>query len=368
MKIEVLQEKLSKSLNISSRFVANRAQLPILNNVMLDGNKTKLSIYATNLEMSAVISIGSKVTTSGKITVPSRILTDIITNLSPGNVSLEAEKEQLKISAGSFNCNLMGINASDFPNVPSVLSKASFKLPYDLLLKALLKTLFCVSNDEARPILTGVLFVFGSSGLTLVATDGFRLSLKKIPFKTDIKDQRVVIPKNILLEISKLLKSDSLNVEFNEDSNQALFQFEDIVLSSRIIDGEFPDFEKIIPKSFEVTVNLGKEGFAQAVKLSSVFARRSSNVIKLTIKKDGLTVSSESEKAGTQTSHLDAKVEGLTNDLVVAYNFRFIEEFLNVIEGEDVGIELTDSTSPGVFKDPKDPNFLHLIMPVKIQG
>ena len=368
MKIEVLQDKLAKALNISSRFIASRAQLPILGNVMLEADKAKLLVLATNLEMSSMVSIGSKVTTSGKITVPSRTFFDIVANLSPGNVILEAEKEQLKVTSGAFTGSVLGINASDFPAIPTSLSKNAFKLPQKDLLTGLTKTLFCVSTDEARPILTGVLLVFSDTGLTLVATDGFRLSKKKIAVKTNLADQKVVLPKNILQEIAKQLKSDFLNVEFNAESNQALFGFEDVVLSSRIIEGDFPDYEKIIPKSFNVSVLLDKLDLLQAVKLSSVFARESSNVIRLVVKKGGVSVSSESEKTGTEVTHLDAKIEGLEEELTVAYNFRFIEDFLGVVESEEVRLELTDGSSPGVFKDSKDPDFLHLIMPVKIQS
>ncbi|OGM14698.1 DNA polymerase III subunit beta [Candidatus Woesebacteria bacterium RIFCSPHIGHO2_02_FULL_42_20] len=368
MKVEVLQEKLSKALNISSRFIANRAQLPILANVMLEATKTKLTVFATNLEMSSVVSIGAQVSVPGKITVPSRILFDIVANLSSGKVLLEAQREQLKMEAGSFKGNVMGINALDFPNLPTSLGKSAFKMPQIELIKSLTKTLFCVSGDEARPILTGVLFVFSTNGLTLVATDGFRLTLTKIPVKTAIKDMKVVLPKGILIEIAKQLKSEPIGVEFNQESNQALFGFDDMVLSSRIIEGEFPDYEKIIPKTSKVTLAVDKQELLQTIKLSSIFARESSNVIKMTINKEGITISSESEKTGTQSSQVDAKIEGLEESLQVAYNFRFIEELLNVIEGDLLKIELTDGSSPGVFKDPKDPDFLHLIMPVKVQG
>ena len=376
MDLQVLQENFSKALSVTSRFVSVKAQLPVLSNVMLSAKKNKLLISATNLELSISISIGAKVKKEGELTIPARVITDLVGNLNPGPIDLNSEKEHLKISSSNFSSILSGMNSSDFPSVPQEISSKAVSFPKDDFLKSLSSTLFAASSDETRPVLTGVLFIFQSSQetknkLTLVATDGFRLSRKKMSLNSKVnlsnKDQ-LILPKNSLSELLRLSsEEEDLKFSFNEGDSQIIFGVGDSVLSSRIIDGEFPDFERIIPKETSCNLVLDKEEFLRGVKLASVFARDAANVVKITVNKDTLGISAESSQSGSQEMKVDAKIEGTSKNLKIAFNYRFLEDFLNSVEGEDVQIELGGSNSPGVFTNPKDPDYLHLIMPVRIQ-
>lgn len=369
MKAKVLQENLSKALSQASRFVNPHAQLPILGNILLEAQKTKLLILSTNLEMSLSTSIGAKVEKEGKVGVPARTIVELISNLPKGTVDLSEEKEQLKIQGEGFTGTLAGMNTNDFPAIPQGFEKGEIlELPKEELLESLSKVLFAVSLDETRPILTGVLFIIGDNTLTLVASDGFRLSQKSIP--TKIKGSaKVVLPKGALGELTKIAAATtSLSLQIRDTANQVVFGIgkEDAFLSSRIIEGDFPNFEKIIPKVTNTKIVAGKEDLLRAVKIASVFAKDQGNIIRLKAKEGSLEIEAESASVGNQKTKLDARVEGPSID--ISYNWRFIEELLNVVEGESVEISLVDSNSPGIFKDPKDPNFLHLIMPVKVQG
>ncbi len=369
MKVKVLQENLSKALSQASRFVNPHAQLPILGNILIEAQKTKLSILSTNLEMSLSTSIGAKVEKEGRVGVPARTIVELVSNLPKGIVDLSEEKEQLKVQGEGFSGNLAGMNTNDFPVIPQGFEKGEvLKLPKEELLDSLTKVLFAVSIDETRPILTGVLFIIGENTLTLVASDGFRLSQKTIP--TKIKGSaKVVLPKGALAELIKIASgAESLSLQIRSTANQVVFGIgkEDAFLSSRIIEGDFPNFEKIIPKVTNTKITVGKEDLLRGVKIASVFAKDQGNIIKLKVQEGSLGIEAESASVGNQKTKLDAKVEGPGLD--ISYNWRFIEELLNVVEGEDVEVSLVDTNSPGIFKDPKDPNFLHLIMPVKIQG
>lgn len=378
MKLQVLQKNLASVLNITSRFASTKAQLPILTNLLFQAKKNKLVISATNLETSVSMSLGARIKEDGAITIPSQTITSLVSNLNPGQIDLESKKERLKISSDGFKSTLSGINPADFPTVPSAIGKDALQIQTDAFLGGLSKVLFAVSTDETRPVLTGVLVIIKKNGVVLVATDGFRLSQKKIKLKRDgsnYKGKNMIIPKNILGELSRI-KGDSEVIDFSykKDESQVVFGIADAILSSRIIEGEFPDFERIIPKESSIKVNVDKEDFLQAVKLASVFAKDSANVVKVAVDKDAILVSAESKLAGSQEMKVDAKVEFTSagtlpdnGEFVIAFNFRFLLDFLNAVESADVGIEFSEPNAPALFIDSKDSDFLHIIMPVKLQ-
>lgn len=366
MKLTILQEDLAKALSLASRFINQKAQLPILGNVVFKAEKTKLNLLATNLELSLALSIGAKVEEEGEIAIPGRTVFEIISNLPKAQVTLESTKEQLKIKSDTFNGTLSGMNAADFPVITKSLGKNALTLDLKSFLPSLAKVAFSISVDETRPVLNGVLLMYRENKLILVATDGFRLSQKIIPVNQKMGFEKVILPKAVVGEVLRISETDSLLMEIKESESQVVFGFDNVILASRIISGTFPPFENIIPKSSATKVSVAKEDLIRAVKLASPFARDSANMVKFLVGKNSLKVLAESSKSGKEEGEVDAKVEG--EEMEITFNFRFVEELLNVIDGEDVQIELTNTTSPGVFRDPKDKDFLHLIMPVRIQS
>ncbi len=371
MKLQVLQENLSTALATASRFTSTRAQLPVLGNILLSGKKTKLLISATNLETSVSISVGAQIEKEGEITIPSRVITDIISNLPAGSVNLAVNKEQISVKAQNFESTVSGMNSADFPSIPQTTGKDSIKLEKDEFLKALSQVAFAASIDETRPILTGILFIYKKGELVLVGTDGFRLSQKRIPMKGIQKTQNIILPKNALNELQRLsTDEDTIGFSFKKADNQVVFGIGRTVLSSRILEGEFPDFERIIPKSSKIKVNLDREEFLRAVKLAAVFARDSANIVKVKVKKGAVELSAESQASGSQETKVDAKVTGDPGKkgFEIAFNYRFLEDFLGAVKEDEIRIEFSATNAPGVFSDPKDKDYLHLIMPVKIQS
>ncbi len=368
MKVQILQEDLSKAISSAIRFINTRSTLPILNNFLIETDKSKLKIKATNLEMSISTSIGAKVEKEGSITIPAKIFLDLISNLEKGQLMLSQEKEELKIEGSNFKASVPTIPPNDFPSIPENLDpKNSFSLSKNNLLSTLTKILFSASLDETRPVLSGVLFIFKEDDLTLVSSDGFRLSKKTVKLEKKGEDKEIIIPRSSLIELIKLAKeNDNLSFEYKKSDNQLIVKVGDICLSTRLIDGNFPNFEKIIPTSSTTTVSLDKNDFERGVHLASVFVRNEGNLIKLSVKENSVELVSQSAKDGFQKNEIEAKVEGA--GVEISFNFKFVEEFLNVSEGDSVDVKLTDSTSPAIFVDPKDEKFLHLIMPVRVQS
>lgn len=374
MRLQVLQEDLSKLLTICSRFANPKVQLPILANVLLKTERNKLKVCATNLETAISSSIGAKIEEEGEITTSAKTLYEIVSNLKPGQIVLDSEKESLKIKAEGFESIVSGLNSSEFPAVPEKLDSEFYEVSSKDLSGVLEKVLFAVSSDLSRPILTGVLVIFKSDALGFVSTDGFRLSQRKIKVKGPKSEVRLILPKSVLSEVSRLaLVGESINFSFNKSDNQVIFGLENTIISSRVIEGNFPDFERIIPKETKLVVKLDRDEFSRCVKLSSIFARDSANVVKLEIKKDFVEISAESQSKGTQKgkveASVDSKLEGFSETgLSIAFNYRFLEELLSVIESDQVQIEFSDSNSPALFLDEEDKEYLHIIMPIRLQG
>lgn len=374
MKLQILQENLSKALTVASRFASTKAQLPILGNILLSVQKTKVLVSSTNLEVSVAIAVGAKVEEEGEISIPSKTISEVVINLPKETINLSAEKEQLKISASNFSSTVLGMNASDFPKIPSSVGKEkAIAISKKDLVTALSQVVFATSVDETRPVLTGVLFIWNKDNLSLVATDGFRLSQKKIKVETPAEFPRIILPKMILSEIARSGEDDGeILLDLKDKDKQIVFGVGDITLSSRLLEGEYPDFEKIIPKKSGVNVLVDKEEFLRTVKLASVFARDSANIIKIKVLKDSLKVTAESGSSGSQETKIDAKVEttdpSLASGFEIAFNYRFLEDFLHSVSGEEVKMEFSGENGPGVFTDTHDSSYLHLIMPVKVQS
>ncbi len=369
MQVQVLQEELNKAITLCSRFASSRVQLPVLANILLEADNNKLRVCSTNLEVSVSINLGAKVLEKGSITIPSKVITEIISNLKSGTVDLTSEKEILTIKSNDFESNITGMNAADFPITPQDLGAESIKFPFEGFKNSLSRVLFSVSNDETRPVLTGILMILKDGEVVLVSTDGFRLSQKKIKIKGNTVEKKIIIPKNTLSELARISGGVDFEFSVKKADNQIVLGISNVIMASRIIDGEFPDFEKIIPKETKFKVLVDKDELLRTIKLASVFAKDSANVVKLSINDKTMEVTAESNQSGTQKGKVDIKVTGsLEGKFEIAFNYRFLEEFLNAIDSDEVQIEFSDPNSPVLFLDLKDTEYLHIIMPVRLQS
>jgi len=378
MKIQILQENLVKALNIAGRLISSKTQLPVLSNVLLSTEENRLKIASTNLEMGVVIWVGAKIEKEGSITLPCRILQEYVSSLPADKVDLEVKENIAILNCGQNNASFNGISASEFPSMPKK-EKTIFNFPGPFFSKIISQVAFASATDEGRPILTGVFVKSENKTLTFAATDGYRLSVKRIEIDKETKEKEkktevksLVIPARSLIEAEKIIsdfqkqEGNIVELGLTKDENQIIFDFPEIELSTRLLEGEFPDFEKIIPTEYTQRVFLEKDELTQAVKIASIFARDSANIVKLSFSDGKLKISANSPQVGQNTSEIEAKIEGEGGE--IAFNFRFLLDFLSSIDSKEIIFEMTGPLNPGVFKVKDDPSLLHIIMPVRLQS
>ena len=381
MKLRIPQEDFTKALSIVGRFVASKPSLPVLGNILLAVEDKQLKLAATNLEMGINFWLPAEIIEEGAVTVPAKVLTEFVSSLSPKTVELVLKDQILHLSCGSFEANINGISASEFPSLPKVSGEPTLKLPAQVFSQALPGVCFAAAPDEGRPVLTGVLTDFKDEGILLVATDGYRLSKKLVKVAKKEKifkgKMKLIIPARTFLEVSRIVgemgtkEEEDLKVVVTKDQNQIIFVFDKIEVSSRLIEGSFPDFNKVIPTESKTKVEVETEELSHAVRVASIFAKDSANIIRLLLEpKVGITLSANTKEVGDNVSKVEAKVSG--EKMEIAFNSRYILDFLANVGTQMLALEFSGSLSPGVFypllKEGIDKTFLHLIMPVRVQG
>ncbi len=375
MKITLLQENLSRGINIASRFISSHSTLPLLQNILLSAGTGKMRISGTNLETGVSVYVGAKTEEDGEISVPAKIISEFVNNLPSEKVELSLDGTSLKASCGQYKATINGLSALDFPLSGQAKNKPQLVWQEDVFIQAASQVVFSASSDENRPVLNGVLVILKGSKLKLVATDGYRLSLKELEIEGDKNKEEVkfLVPSRALMEAGKITqekgssdKKEGVGIALLPDGNQAVFFWEDIELTTRLIDGQFPEFEKIIPKEPTTTLVFDKNEMLRAVKSAAVFARDSSNIINFKITKAGIGVFANASQIGENNINVAAEVRGEDNE--IAFNSRFLLDYLNCSTSERIIMESKGPLSPGVFYQEKDKSFLHLIMPVRVQG
>lgn len=377
MKVSILQENLARAINIANRLISQKAQLPVLQNILFSARSGKLTLSATNLETGITIEVGAKVEEEGDTTIPGKIAVEFINNLPQDKASLVSDEKTLKIDCAGYRATINSMPASDFPPPVRLKNKPQLVWQGDVFSLASGQVVFAAAQDENRPTLNGILVVLKDSKLRLVATDGYRLSLKELetePTKNK-EGTKFLVPSRAFLEAGKIAaekevgekeKKEEVGISLLPEGNQVVFSWEDIELSTRLIDGQFPDYEKIIPKDFNTKAIFDKNETLRAVKSAAVFARDSANIIRLKIGKSGMEISANTAQIGENTIAVSAEVSGEENE--IAFNSRFLLDFLNCVTSERIIMKSSGNLAPGVFQQEKDSSFLHLIMPVRVQA
>lgn len=374
MRAIILQENLTKGLSIVNKFVSSKTQLPVLTNILFSAKNRKLKLSATNLETGINLWLPAKIEKEGKITIPARVVTDFVSSLPAGKVYLQLDKNKLKISCQNYKAFFNGISASEFPAVPSLKTKTTdkdlkkFSLKADTFIKAINQVAFTAAIDESRPVLTGVRISFLAKKIQLVATDGYRLSLKTLKLSQPFKTSPLIIPAKALIELARICsqeEKETKEIILTKKTNQIIFSFGQIEVITRLIEGELPDFEKVIPQESLTKVTINKEEFQQAVRTAALFAKDSANIIKLKIKNQKLKIMANAPEVGENEVELEVQKKG--EDSQIAFNWRFLQEYLSVLDSQELVLEISGPLKPGVFKPIGDSSFLYIIMPVRIQ-
>lgn len=375
MKISVLQENLAHGLNIVSRAVSPRSTLPVLANVLVATDEGRLRLSATNLELGITCWIGAKIQEEGSTTVPARTFTELVSTLIDKQVdmSLNVRTQTLNLHCGSSNTDLKCIDSQEFPPMPVPDITHGIQINVADFKEMIQQVAFAASNDDARPILTGVLITVTGEKITLAAADGFRLSVRNAILSSPVpRAISAVIPARALMELARIA-SDSeqaITMILPPGRGQVVFRLKDVELVSQLIEGSFPDYEQIIPRSYKTRTIVSTYSFLKACKQAEIFAREGSHITRLNITPGGelkpgsVTISGQSEETGFNQTDIDATVEG--SQLLIAFNVKFMREVLEVIKTPNVALETTQDTAPGVLRPVGDDNFLHVIMPMHL--
>ncbi len=364
-----MQENLARGLSVVSRAVSSRSTLPVLANVLLKTEDAGLKLTATNLEIGITYWVPGKIDADGAITVPAKLLTDLVNSLPSGDkVDLEvAAGDTLNVKAGRFQTHIKGIDADEFPAIQTAGDRPTTRIAQNVLRRALAETAFAAASDEARPILTGVLAKFEGDQLTLAAADNYRIAVKTIPILDPVPETSVVIPARALNELARVLADvdDPVEVVLAAGRNQVLFHLDGVDLVSRLIDGQFPNYQQVMPQSHATRAVLDREELLRAVRPAALIAHESANIVKLQIGGDaepGITVSANAE-VGDHVGQVEASVEG--DGTTIAFNARYLADVLTNVTAEQFALELNGPLSPGVFKPIGDDQYVHVVMPVR---
>jgi DNA polymerase III subunit beta len=362
MKLQVTQENLAKALNNVSRIASTRGTLPILSNVLLKTVGNRLSVAATNLDIAITHYIGSKVGEEGSITVPARLMQDFVNSLPGGVIDLKLDEYKLHVSAEKYQSVINGVSAEDYPVMPALNDGLSWSISSKILKTGLSQVVIAASHDEARPILTGVYFHAHDKHLYMVATDSYRLAEKKLMETSE--EISLLIPATALQDLLRILGDFEGDVEVKHDDQQVLFKVGDIELVTRLIEGNYPDYRKLIPSKFASSAKLKRTELTNITKVSSLFARESAGSVTINLEESQSAVSirSVASQLGENTSSANAEITGGGD---ITLNSRYILDAVHALSGEDVTISFNGKLEPCVLADPKAKDYTHVIMPLK---
>lgn len=368
MKFTCLQENLSKGLQTVMHAVPAKSSLPILSNVLIEIDKGRIKLSATNLETAITTYVGASVEEEGSITIPARLLKDFISNLSPGTINAQTKDEIFVISSKTTKSKFNGSSSKDFPELPEFPKKSkNLSIDPSLLNEVIGAVAFASGMDTSRPIFTGIYLDYSKEKLVVTSTDGFRLSEKTVKMKGDVEDFKVVIPAKTLVEVAKIFSSSAEPIEFslNKDENLSLFRSEDTLIATRILDGDYPDYKKIIPSEHIIKASFDTLEFTEAVRLTDIFAKEGNSTIKVRFDPEGkIKITSLSEETGQHESNIVAEIEG---ELVeIAFNSKYLLDYLNNVKSEKIEFSSNGNVSPCTFKSDIQKDLVHIIMPMQI--
>lgn len=370
MRISLLQENLLRAITTVGRAVSSTPQLPVLGNIFIKAEKQRVTFIGTNLETSIFFQVPAKVEKVGEISVSAKVFGEFISSLAAEKVSLEERGGKLAIAYQHGKATFSTLPTKDFPvrEKPALKKEGALNFSPGQLLADIRKVVFAAAVDETRPVLAGVLLGEEKGKLRLVATDGYRLSLVISGEGGRGKLPSLIVPASALRELERGLKGEGpVQVFFDEAGKQVYFVQEGMILGSRLIEGEFPDYARIIPEKTKTRVEVEKETLVQAVRAAATFARESANIVKVAISPKQVSLSASAAQTGEGEFQLpDAKISGQPTEM--AFNYRFLLEALSAFDGERIALEASGSLAPAKFTDPEKPNFLHIIMPVRLQG
>ena len=362
MQLQVTQENLNRALGTVARVANARGTLPVLANVLIKTVNNRLSVAATNLDIGITHYIGAKVADEGSITVPARLMQDFVSSLPSGVIDLKLEELKLHIATDQYQSVINGVSAEEFPVMPAITEGKTWTVAGPALKKSLQQVIMAASNDEARPVLTGVYLHTTDGKLYMAATDSYRLAEKTLADNKETID--LLVPVSAMQDLLRIVNDFEEAVQVTSDDQQVLFRVGDVELVARLIEGKYPDYRKLVPASFATTASLKRADLLNITKVSSLFARESAGSITIHVDEaeQQVSIRSVASQLGENTATAVAKVTG-TGDITL--NSRYLLDALGALGGEQVDFCFNGKLEPSVLRDPAATDYMHIIMPLK---
>ena len=370
MKLICEQKEFLKGLTIASKAINSNNTLPILNNILIKAEGQKLYFSATNLEVAIEYSIKANIKNEGIIAIPAKIITNYVNFLNDEEIELSSKDNNLLIHSINSNTEINGLPSNDYPSIPKTEQNSQFTLKTKDLKQTIKQVVFAASISNTRPVLSGVYLNITNNKAVFVATDSYRLSEKQIPIiKSEKLDQVIknIIPAKTIYELLRLieLEDEVEEVEVINSSNQILFKIGNIFLTSRLIEGVYPDYKQIIPKETKTEIKLKIDEFILILKRVNLFAKENNNNIKLEINKKGeLQISTAITQIGSEESKIQTKLKGEENK--IALNSQYLLDILaNLSDENEVILKINEKINPVIVQIKNQTEFIHIIMPLK---
>jgi DNA polymerase-3 subunit beta len=370
MKCTVSPTAVAAALSLVSRAVSPRSTLPILSNVLLETTADGLRLTATNLDLTITTTVPAEVVREGRVTVPARLVTEYVASLAeaPCTLELDPATQVLRIACGIHRTNIHGIDAVEFPPLPARDAEATVTLDAQTLEAAIGQTAVAASTDEARPVLTGVLLQLEGDGVTLAATDGHRLAVRKLSRQGDgeAPATSVIVPARHLGEVARAITAarPTVEVTLSASRNHIFFRMRDVEVSSRLIEGAYPNYAQVIPASQSTTVTLPAATLLRETRTASILAKDAANVVRLATGEGTLTLHAQTAEVGDDEAPLAATVTG--EGVQIAFNARYVLDALGVIDSEEVALGFNGPLSPGEIRPVGRDDYLYIVMPVRV--
>ncbi|HEX2330338.1 MAG TPA: DNA polymerase III subunit beta [Candidatus Angelobacter sp.] len=372
MEISVSKQDLLRELTATQGVVERKTTIPILSNFLFEASGDKLSITATDLDLSLRTSCAAKVKKEGSCTIPARKLYDYVKLLGDGEISIKLlENHWVQIRSGRSNTKMVGMARANFPALPVFPAESAIQLPAQVLRNLIAKTIFSISNEESRYTLNGALMVLKPESLTMVATDGHRLAhVENTNAKISVSGElKVLVPKKAMAELSTLLNSsDAQVVEFARDESTLFFRIGGRLLTSRQLTGQFPNYEAVLPRDNNKALVVHCDELSSAIQRVAQFADERSNAIRMRVEKNELKISSSNTETGESEDSLETAYAG--DAMVIGFNSQYLLEFLKVVNSGDVRLEFKDAQSAGQLRpdEPADSEYRYryIVMPMRI--
>jgi len=365
MKLSCLQENLNKGISTVSRLVATKGTLEILSHILINTEGGRLKLSATNLEIGVNYKIGAKIEKEGGITVPARLFSEFVSQLPEGKINLEVKENTLYTNIGDFKSNIKGLAVDEFPLIPKINTKKTLSLKSGELKEAINLVSFAAALDDVRPVLSGMFIRAEKDKITLAATNSYRLAEKIINLsKKDIPKKEAIIPARSMIELARILDDPEKEVSIYLNETQVIFETDDVEFTSRLIEGQFPDYKQIIPSESETKAVAPLSDFAGIIKVASLFSREAAGSVTIEVKQKGkIEAISAATQYGDSTASCEAEVTG--KDTEIVFNSQYILDVLNNLSGNRASLELSGKLNPGVIKKEGDKTYIYVIMPLR---